>query len=66
MKVEHITESVANAIEKQIYKEWKHEGVLLGMSSIHVNFEVDDKEYVLVVHEIEEGKDFSSYSGECK
>ncbi len=66
MRVSDIIESVASSIEKQIYKEWKHEGCLLGMSSQHINFEVDDKEYVIVLHKVEEGKDFSSYIGEKK
>jgi hypothetical protein len=57
-----ICETVAvKAIEEVIFGEWKHEGGVLGVSSRHVNFEIDGKEYVFVLHEVKEGQDFSQY-----
>lgn len=52
-----------HAIEKVFIGEWKHEGYILGCSSSYVNFELDGKEYVLVLHEVEEGHSFSEYLG---
>ena len=53
------------AIENKIGGEWKHEVGRFGVSSCHVNFEIDGKEYVLVLHEVKDGHNFSEYlSGE--
>ena len=56
-----IVEVCGSVIERKIGAEWRHEVAILGMSSIHVNFEIDGKEYVLVLHEITEGHDFSEF-----
>ena len=56
-----IIEVCGSVIERKIGGEWKHEVGIFGMSSVHVNFEIDGKEYVLVLHEVTEGHDFSEY-----
>lgn len=56
-----IIEVIGATIERKIGGEWKHEVGILGCSSVHVNFVVDEKEYVIVLHEITEGHDFSEY-----
>lgn len=56
-----IIDVVASTIERKIGGEWKHEVGILGCSSIHANFEIDGKEYVIVLHEVEGGHDFSEY-----
>lgn len=56
-----IIDVVASTIEQKIGGEWKHEVGILGCSSIHVNFEIDGKQYVLVLNEVEDGHDFSEY-----
>lgn len=57
-----ICETIAvKGIENVIYEEWKHEGFICGVSSKHINFEVDGKEYVFVLHEITDGHNFSEY-----
>ena len=59
MKEVDIMEMLVNAIEEKLFKEWKHEGVIEGFSSDHINFDVDGKEYVLLIREIHEGEHFS-------
>ena len=62
MKSGDICEQIAvHAIERVFCGEWQHEGYLLGCSSKHVNFELDGKEYVLVLTEITEGHSFSEH-----
>ena len=56
-----IIDVVAATIEWKIGGEWKHEVHILGTSSVHANFEIDNREYVLVLHEITEGHHFSEY-----
>lgn len=56
-----IIEVVASTIEQKIGGKWKHEVGIFGCSSIHVNFEIDGREYVLVIHEVKDGHDFSEY-----
>ena len=56
-----IMEAIATDIEETIFKRWKHEGFIGGCSSEHVNVEIDGKEYVLVLHEVTEGQNFSQY-----
>lgn len=58
-----IIDVFANTIERKIGGEWKHEVQILGGSSSHVNFEIDGKEYVIVIHEVKDGHDFSEYIG---
>ena len=61
MKSDAIIEALSSAIESKIFKEWKHEGGVLGVSSEHINVEIDGKEYVIVLKEVEAGKHFSEY-----
>ena len=56
MKQEHILEALVNAIDEKIFKEWKHEGFIGGCSSEHIDVEIDGKEYVLRIDEVEEGE----------
>jgi hypothetical protein len=55
-------ESIVDSICKKIYEEWKHEGFICGCSSRHINFELDQKEYVLLIREIGEGEHWSEMS----
>ena len=59
MKQVDIMEALVSAIEEKILKEWRHEGGILGCSSQHINFDIDGKEYVLLIREIGEGEHFS-------
>ena len=59
MKQGHIMDSLVEAITQKIFEEWKHEGFIFGFSTEHINFEVDDKEYVLLIREIQSGEDWS-------
>lgn len=59
MKQSDIMETIATSIEDKFFKEWKHEGFIGGCSSEHVNFEVDEKEYVLLIREIGDGEHYS-------
>lgn len=56
-----IMDVVGSIIEKKIGGEWKHEVCILGCSSVHVNFEIDNKEYVLRLYEVKDGHDFSEF-----
>jgi hypothetical protein len=56
-----IIETVGTQIERKIGGEWKHEVVILGMSSNHLNFEIDGKEYVFVLHEVKDGQHFTDF-----
>lgn len=58
MKTVHIMESIVYSITNKIFEEWKHEGFMCGWSSEHINFEVDGKEYVLLIREIGECEHF--------
>ena len=59
MREADIMETLTNAIEEKLFKEWKHDGFIGGFSSGHINFEVDNKEYVLLIREICDGEHFS-------
>lgn len=56
-----IIEAIGTAIERKIGGEWKHEVVILGMSADFINVEIDQKEYVLKLNEVEDGHNFSEY-----
>lgn len=58
MKQVDIMEALVNAVEKTIFKDWKHEGFICGFSSEHIDVEIDGKEYVLLIREIGEGENF--------
>lgn len=60
MKVIDIMEVLTNAIDKTIFEEWKHEGFIGGFTSEHINFEVDNKEYVLRIYEVKDGEHWSN------
>lgn len=59
-----IIDVVGSTIETKIGGEWKHEVGILGCSSVHVNFEIDNREYVLRLYEVEDGHDFSEFVGD--
>ena len=59
MKTADIMEVFVTAIEDKIQKEWRHEAFIGGWSSEHINFEVDDKEYVLRIFEVKAGEHWS-------
>ena len=59
MKSCDIMESFVSAIEETIFKEWRHDGVIGGWNSYSANFEIDGKEYVLNLKEVEDGEHFS-------
>ena len=61
-----IIEALKSAIENKIIGEWRHEGGVLGISAEHINVEIDGKEYVITLKEVEEGKNFSEYLHENK
>jgi hypothetical protein len=56
-----IVDVVGSIIEKKIGGEWKHEVYILGCSSVHVNFVIDNREYVLRLYEVKDGHNFSEY-----
>ena len=56
-----IIETIVGDIDRHIGGEWKHEVKLYAYSSKHLNFDIDGKEYVLVLHEVEDGHCFSEY-----
>lgn len=58
-----IIEVCGSTIERKIGGEWKHEVDIYGLSSRHVNFVIDGKEYVLVLYQVEDGHNFSEYVG---
>lgn len=57
-----IIDVCGTAIERKIGGEWKHEVGIFGTSDRHVNFEIDGREYVLVLHEVKDGHCFSEYT----
>lgn len=59
MKIDDIIVCLSNGIEDTIYKQWKHEGFICGLSSKHINFEIDGKEYVLLISEVKDGEHWS-------
>ena len=56
-----IIETIAFDMERHIGGEWKHEIKLYGYSAKHLNFDIDGKEYVLVLHEVEGGHCWVEY-----
>jgi hypothetical protein len=63
MKTVDIMEMVTNAIEKTIFHDWKHEGFIGGFSSADINFEIDGKEYVLKIYEVQDGEHWEMKGG---
>lgn len=61
MQNSDIIETCGCLMEEKIGGEWKHEVAMYGMSSCHLNFMIDGKEYVLVLHEIKDGEHFDKY-----
>ena len=64
MKTVDIIEMLLCAIEEKLGKEWKHEVIIDGCSSNHINFDVDGKEYVLRIYEVKKGEHWSEKGGE--
>lgn len=64
MKSEWIIGAVCDSIQAKIFDEWKHDGFVGGLSSEHINFEVDGKEYVLILKEVKYGEHWSDKVGE--
>lgn len=56
MRTADIMEVFVSAIDEKIGKEWRHESIVMGWSSEHINFDVDGKEYVLKIREIKDGE----------
>lgn len=56
-----IIEATGAEMERKIGGEWKHQIMILGMSSVHINFDLDGKEYVLRLYEVAEGHDWSEF-----
>ncbi len=61
MKNSDIIEGIGGFVERQYGEEWKHDVGIYGGSSKHLNFVIDGKEYVPVLHEVAEGHDWSEY-----
>lgn len=61
MQASDIFEVVEKAIGGTIGADWRHEVDIYGASSKHLNFVIDGVEYVLVLHKVEEGRNFSDY-----
>lgn len=56
-----ILESIACFMECHFGGDWKHEVEIMGSSSRHLNFMIDGKEYVLVLHEVTDGHCWCEY-----
>ena len=61
MLMSDIIESCACHIERKIGNEWKHEVGILGTGYNYANFEIDGREYVMILHEIKDGECFAMY-----
>lgn len=59
MRTDDIMSVIAKGIETTILKDMMHEGGVFGNSNVHVNFEIDDREYVLLLREIGDGEHWS-------
>ena len=56
MKNCDIVETFVTAVEEVIFKQWRHEGFIGGFTSDKANFEIDGKEYDLVLKEVADGE----------
>ena len=56
MKEVDIMETITTAIEDKIFEEWKHEGFIGGFTSEHIDFEIDGRQYVLLIKEVKDGE----------
>ena len=61
MRNSDIIETCGCLMEEKIGGEWKHEVIMYGMSSRHLNFIIDGKEYVLILYEVKAGENFDKY-----
>lgn len=59
MKSCDIIETIVSTIEKTIFKEWRHEGFIDWWNSDSAIFDIDGKEYVLNLKDVEDGEHFS-------
>ena len=55
MKTVDIVEAFVTAIEEKIIKEWRYDGYIGGWSSERIDFEIDEKEYVVYITEVKAG-----------
>ena len=56
MKEVDIMETITTAIEDKSFEEWKHEGFIGGFTSEHIDFEIDGRQYVLLIKEVKDGE----------
>ena len=56
-----IIKKVCWSIETVIGGDWKCEVSIFGISDRHINFEIDQKEYVLVLNEVKDGHHWGEY-----
>ena len=49
-------ETIVEHITNKIFDEWKHEGFIGGFTSEHINFEVDGREYLIQIAEVNDGE----------
>ena len=61
MRASDIMEALVMAVEETIQKQWRHDVVIEGWSSAHINVEIDGKEYVLVLNEVPDGSSFCEF-----
>ena len=59
-----IMEALTISIEEKIFKDWRHQGFIDSFTSSYINMEIDGKEYVLVLHEVQDGHYFSEFTKE--
>lgn len=63
MKTVDIMETFVSAVEETVFKNWRHEGFIGEWNSEHANFEVDGKEYALLLREVREDEHWSEVTG---
>lgn len=56
-------ETFVSAIEKTIFQQWRHEGFIGWWNSDSANFDIDGKEYILNLKEVEDREHFSEKVG---
>lgn len=61
MQKSDIIDGIGEFVVQRYGKEWKHDVGVYGGSSKHLNFVIDGKEYVLVLHEVTDGHCWNEY-----
>lgn len=59
MKAVDIMEMIGNAIDKTIFRKWKHEGFIGSVTSEYIDVEIDGREYVLTIKEVLDGENWT-------